>query len=105
MSASATPHLVHRTAHIRLRLTRRQARRCYRMLRSAGDVWAWLLDANRERHQQGEPAISNYKALCRLLTGEGSFGELATRSGGKGRVPAAQARPNPSRVLQRHVPD
>jgi transposase len=75
---TSAPRLVHRTAHIRLRLTRRQARRCYRMLRSAGDVWAWLLDANRERHQQGEPAISNYKALCRLLTGEGSFGELST---------------------------
>jgi IS605 OrfB family transposase len=71
------PRLVHRTAHLRLRLTRRQARRCYRLLRSAGDVWAWLLDSNRQRHQQGQPAIGNYQALCRLLTGQGPFGELS----------------------------
>jgi hypothetical protein len=74
MPASAAPRLVHRTATIRLRLTRRQARRCYRLLRSAGDVWAWLLDANRQRHQQGEPAISNYQALCRELARTGPFG-------------------------------
>jgi IS605 OrfB family transposase len=78
MTAPAAPRLVHRTATIRLRLTRRQARRCYRLLRSAGDVWAWLLDTNRQRHQQGEPAISNYQALCRELTHAGPFGELST---------------------------
>jgi IS605 OrfB family transposase len=77
MSAAAT-RLVHRTAHIRLRLTRRQARRCYGLLRSAGDVWAWLLDSNRQRRQQGEPAISNYQALCRELAKSGGFGELST---------------------------
>jgi IS605 OrfB family transposase len=65
-------------AHLRLRLTRRQARRCYGLLRSAGDVWAWLLDTNRQRHQQGEPAISNYQALCRELATTGGFGELST---------------------------
>lgn len=69
---------VHRTAHLRLRLTPRQVRRCYGLLRSAGDVWAWLLDTNRQRHWQGEAAISNYQALCRLLTGRGPFGELST---------------------------
>jgi IS605 OrfB family transposase len=73
-----TPRLMHRTAKVRLRLTRRQAARCYGLLRSAGDVWAWVLDTNRLRHQQGEPAISNYQALCRLLTGQGPFGELST---------------------------
>jgi transposase len=40
--------------------------------------WAWLLDANQQRHQQGEPAISNYQARCRLLTAEGPFGKLST---------------------------
>jgi transposase len=60
-----------------LRLTRRQAHRCYGLLRSAGDVWALLLDTNRARWQQGEPAISNYQALCRGLTRMGSFGELS----------------------------
>jgi IS605 OrfB family transposase len=77
MTAAPAARLVHRTAHIRLRLTRRQASRCYGLLRSAGDVWAWLLDTNRQRHQQGEPAISNYQALCRELTRTGPFGELS----------------------------
>jgi hypothetical protein len=49
MAVSAAPRL-HRTAKVRLRLTRRRARRCYGLLRSAGDVWAWLLDSNRQRH-------------------------------------------------------
>ena len=78
MTASAAPRLVHRTAHLRLRLTRRQTRRCYGLLRSAGDVWAWLLDSNRRRQQQGEPAISNYQALCRELARSDGFGELST---------------------------
>jgi IS605 OrfB family transposase len=78
MAASAAPRLVHRTAHIRLRLTGRQAARCYGLLRSAGDVWAWLLDTNRQRRQQGEPAISNYQALCRELAMSDGFGELST---------------------------
>jgi transposase len=73
----AAPRLLHRTATIRLRATRRQTRRCYGLLRSAGDVGAWLLDTNRQRRQQGEPAISNYQALCRQLTSVGSFGELS----------------------------
>jgi IS605 OrfB family transposase len=71
------PRLVHRTAHIRLRLTRRQASRCYGLLRSAGDVWAWLLDTNRQRHQQGEQPVTGYQALCRQLTSAGPFGELS----------------------------
>ncbi len=78
MTAPAAPRLVHRTAHIRLRVTRWQARRCYGLLRSAGDVWAWLLDSNRQRRQQGEPAISNYQALCRELAKSDGFGELST---------------------------
>jgi putative transposase len=77
MAAAPTPRLVHRTAHIRLRLTRHQADRCYRLLRAAGDVWAWLLDSNRQRHQQGEAPVTNYQALCRQLTSKGGFGELS----------------------------
>jgi len=77
MTAVAAPRLVHRTARIRLRLTRRQATRCWGLLRWGGDVWAWLLDTNRQRRQQGEPAISNYQALCRQLTNVGPFGELS----------------------------
>jgi transposase len=69
--------LVHRTAHIRLRLTRHRADRCYRLLRSAGDVWAWLLDLNRQRLQRADPPVAGYPALCRELTAVGSFGELS----------------------------
>jgi IS605 OrfB family transposase len=77
MSASAAPRLVHRTATVRLRSTRRQARRCYGLLRSAGDVWAWLLDTNRQRRQQGERPVIGYQALCHQLTSAGPFGELS----------------------------
>jgi IS605 OrfB family transposase len=78
MTAPTAPRLVHRTAHIRLQLTRRQASRCYGLLRSAGDVWAWLLDANRQRHQRGEQPISGYQTLCRELARTGGFEELST---------------------------
>src|SRR6266511_359425 len=71
------PRLVLRTATIRLWATRRQAARCYGLLRSAGDVWAWLLDSNQQRVQQGDPPVTGYRALCRELTRTGSFGELS----------------------------
>jgi putative transposase len=77
MVATSTPRLVHRTAHIRLRVSRYQADRCYRLLRAAGDLWAWLLDSNRERHNQREAPVCNYQALCRQLTTAGGFGELS----------------------------
>jgi IS605 OrfB family transposase len=77
MTAGDPAPLVHRTAVVRLRLTRRQAARCYGLLRSAGDVWAWLLDSNRERLRQGRPLITSYTALCRHLTDMGGFGELS----------------------------
>jgi IS605 OrfB family transposase len=78
MAAAPTPRLVHRTAHLRLRATRHQADRCYRLLRAAGDLWAWLLDDNRTRLKHDQPPISNYQALCRQLTSKASFGELST---------------------------
>jgi hypothetical protein len=74
---NTSPVLVHRTAHIRLRLTRRQTDRCYGLLRSAGDIWAWLLDLNRQRRQQDALPVVGYPALCRKLTAVGSFGELS----------------------------
>jgi IS605 OrfB family transposase len=69
--------LVHRTARIRLRVTRHQADRCYGLMRSAGDLWAWLLDTNRERLEQGAAPIVGYQALCRQLTARGPAGELS----------------------------
>jgi IS605 OrfB family transposase len=77
MAATPASRLVHRTAMIRLRVTRAQANRCYGLLRSAGDVWAWLLDTNRERHCQDLSEVTNYQALCRQLTSAGPFGELS----------------------------
>src|SRR4029450_8988254 len=74
---SSNPQVVHRTARICLRTTPAQANRCYRLLRAAGDVWAWLLDDNRNLRPQGDPAVVSYQALCRQLTSSGGFGGVA----------------------------
>jgi hypothetical protein len=76
-ASSSNPQVMHRTARICLRTTPAQGNRCYRLLRAAGDVWAWLLDSNRDRRQQGNPAVVGYQALCRQLTSRGGFGELS----------------------------
>src|SRR5437879_7017004 len=67
---------VHRTARIALRTTPAQRRRCYGPLRSAGDVWAWVIDCNRQLREWHCPQVTNFQALCRELTGT-SFGELS----------------------------
>jgi transposase len=67
---------VHRTARIALRTTPAQRRRCYGLLRSAGDVWAWVIDCNRQLREWRCPQVANFQALCRELTGT-SFGELS----------------------------
>src|ERR1700732_109059 len=66
--------MVHRTARIALRTTPAQRRRCYGLLRSAGDVWAWVIDCNRRLREQHRPEVANFSALCRELTGT-AFGE------------------------------
>ena|SRR5215211_456310 len=48
------------------------------LLRSAGDVWSWLLDTNRQRVRHGLPPVVGYQALCRELTARGPAGELST---------------------------
>jgi transposase len=68
--------LVHRTARVRLRVTRGQARRCYGLLRAGGDVWAALIDVNRERFRGGARPIANFQEWCREMTGA-PLGELA----------------------------
>jgi IS605 OrfB family transposase len=68
--------LVHRTARVRLRVTRAQARRCYGLLRAGGDVWAALIDVNRERFRRGGRPIANFQEWCREITGV-PLGELA----------------------------
>jgi IS605 OrfB family transposase len=67
---------VHRTARIALRTTPVQRQRCYGLLRSAGDVWAWVIDCNRQLAEWHCPQVANFSALCRELTGS-TFGELS----------------------------
>ena len=72
--------MVHRTARCGLRVTRGQARRCFGLLRSAGDVWCAVLQLNRWRRQRGARPLAGYQELCRELAsaGPGTFGELDT---------------------------
>lgn len=127
MSATlSAPLVVHRTATIRLRLTRRQAHRCYRLLRSAGDVWAWLLDSNRLRLQRGDRPLTNYQELCRELARTTRFRRAVDGRGQVGaaplqrrlapgrqtaqppttcRIPTSQAQPGAGPLLPRHIPD
>lgn len=72
LMAAAT---VHRTARIGLRTTPGQRRRCFGLLRSGGDVRAWLLECNRALREWGMRPVTNYQALCRELAGC-RFGEL-----------------------------
>jgi len=70
--------VVHRTARIGLRLTRAQRQRCFGLLRSAGDLWACVLEVNGWRRRRGDRPVAGYQQLCRLLaeSGPGTFGEL-----------------------------
>ncbi|XVU21731.1 RNA-guided endonuclease InsQ/TnpB family protein [Actinoplanes sp. CA-054009] len=73
--------MVHRTARIGLRLTRAQRQRCFGLLRSAGDVWACVLELNGWRRRRGDAPAAGYQELCHLLaeSGPGTFGELDSR--------------------------
>jgi transposase len=72
------PPVVHRTARCGLRVTTAQARRCFGLLRSAGDVWCAVLQLNRWRRQRGARPLAGFQELCRELAaaGPGTFGEL-----------------------------
>jgi len=67
---------VYRTARIRLRVTAAQARRCFGLLRSAGDVWAALIDVNKARFSRRARPIANYQEWCREIAGV-PVGELS----------------------------
>ncbi|HYN37249.1 MAG TPA: transposase [Actinomycetota bacterium] len=70
---------VHRTARIALRATPGQTRRCFALMIAAGDVWAWVMECNRQLRTWGQRPVVNYQALCRELAGN-NFGELAQHS-------------------------
>ena len=48
-------------------------------MRAAGDVWAGLIDYNRERLRRGAGPVADFVALCRELTGV-RVGELPRTS-------------------------
>ncbi|BCY08910.1 hypothetical protein L3i22_039980 [Actinoplanes sp. L3-i22] len=70
--------MVVRTARVGLRLTRGRRERCFGLLRSAGDVWACVLELNGWRRRRQDAPVVGYQQLCRLLaaSGPGTFGEL-----------------------------
>ncbi|MET7399323.1 transposase [Dactylosporangium sp. NPDC005572] len=72
------PRVVCRTARVGLRLTGAQRDRCFGLLRSAGDVWACVLELNAWRRRRRDAPLVSYQALCRELaaSGPGTFGEL-----------------------------
>src|SRR5215831_3330502 len=71
---------VYRTARAGLRVTRSQRRRLLRLLVSAGDVWACVLEINAWRRARQDRPLVSYQKLCRELaaSGPGTFGELDT---------------------------
>jgi IS605 OrfB family transposase len=72
------PPVVYRTARVGLRVTRGQRRRLARLLVSAGDVWACVLELNAWRRARQDRPLVSYQELCRelALSGPGTFGEL-----------------------------
>ena len=77
--------MVHGTARVGLRVTRAQRERCFGLLRSAGDVWACVLERNGWARRHGGPPLVSYQELCRELaaSGPGAFGELDDRQTGE----------------------
>src|SRR3989440_9288226 len=66
---------LHRSARIAIRATKAQRRRCFGLLRSAGDVRALVLDCNRQLREWKLAPVVSYQALCREIAGM-AFGEL-----------------------------
>jgi putative transposase len=69
-----------RSAVIAVRVGGRRRERCFALLVSAGDVWAWVLECNAALRGWRKPPVVNYQRLCAELasTGVGAFGELGT---------------------------
>lgn len=67
---------VHRTTRVALRVTRGQARRCFGLLRAAGDVWAAMIEVNAHRFARGSRPIGSYQEWCREIAGV-TCGELS----------------------------
>ena len=59
-------------------MTAGQRWRCFGLLRSAGDVWACVLEVNTWRRRRQDAPLAGYQELCRELaaSGPGTFGDL-----------------------------
>lgn len=66
----------YRTARIRLRCTPAQARKAFGLLRSAGDVWAALIELNQVRFRRRARPLLSYQELCPEVAGV-RVGELS----------------------------
>ena len=77
---AGAPRVVHRTARAGLRVTAAQRGRLFGLLRSAGDVWACVLERNQFRVCGKLSPVVTYQGLCRMPAeaGPGTFGELDT---------------------------
>src|SRR5438034_6053264 len=80
----ALPILVHRTTRVGLRVTTAQRRRCFGLLRSAGEVWACVLEANWWRRRREAPPLVGYQQLCRELAAAGPGTRSEERRVGRG---------------------
>ncbi|MDH6464876.1 hypothetical protein M2302_005077, partial [Micromonospora sp. A200] len=69
---------MYRTARVAVRVTPGQRRRCFGLLRSAGDVWACVVEVNAWRRRRWDTPLAGYQQLCRELaaSGPGTFAEL-----------------------------
>ncbi len=76
--APQSPKVVYRTARAGLRVTGRQRHRLLRLLASAGDVWAAVLEINAWRRTRQDRPLVSYQELCHELaaSGPGTFGQL-----------------------------
>ncbi|MGN9802822.1 RNA-guided endonuclease InsQ/TnpB family protein [Micromonospora sp. L32] len=74
----AAERVVYRTARVAVRVTPGQRRRCFGLLRSAGDVWACVVEVNAWRRRRWDTPLAGYQQLCRELaaSGPGTFAEL-----------------------------
>src|SRR5260370_19187809 len=64
--------VVDRTARVGLRVTAGQRERCFGLLRSAGDVWACVLEVNGWRRRRQDRPMAGYQELCRELAVAGA---------------------------------
>src|SRR5579864_8380170 len=69
-----------RSAKIAPQVSGRRRERCFGLLVSAGDVWAWVLECNAALREWRKAPVVNYQRLCGELAGAGvaTFGELGT---------------------------